>query len=393
MRARDARGHVELRGPTWWLRRRVLTPDPGTAELTPVQVRVPLGPKTELRSHGAARAAADQYLAMLEPERVAVGRTLLAVTYFEQFLRVHVPLMRPTSQQKYRGLIRQHLSPAAARRRLVDLDTAWLRDLVQTSSRTLARATVASIRGTALQLLRQARRDGFAARLIDPRDVRLPNNAIEPTRRHVKPDELERILQASPQPRRALWAVMGYGGLRIGEALGLTWEHVDFERHVLHVSQAAVRGQIAPLKTATSRADVPMIHELEEALSEYHGCAAYRGAVLPRQLLFSTRKGTPYSADYVRRHWLQPLLASLGLPRAGCHAFRHGLPARLFARGVAPDMIRKTMRHGTLAMTEKYLHSDTADLLRAVRDTPQKSVRGVQARPSAISGSQFSGVP
>lgn len=369
-------GYVELRGPTWWLKRQ--------------GGRVRLGPKTELRSHAAARAAADQYLAMLAPERVVAGRTLLAVGYFEQFLRVHVPLMRPTSQLKYRTVIRQHLAPAAAGLRLVDLDTAWLRELVTGRSATLARATVASLRGIALQLLRQARRDGYAARIIDPRDVRLPKTSIEQERRNVRPDELERILAASTFPRRALWAVMGYAGLRIGEALGLTWAQVELQgQPQLRVRQAAIRARLAPLKTATSRADVPLLPELEQILAGYRETWQANAA----GLLFATRRGTPLAADYVRRHWLAPLLVSLGLPRAGCHAFRHGLPARLAARGMSPDMIRRMMRHGSLAMTEGYLHSAAADLYRAARSPAQNAVEILPSRPPPRANSPIAGVP
>jgi integrase len=367
---------VELRGPTWWLKRQ--------------GARIRLGTRTELRSHAAARAAADQYLAMLAPERVVAGRTLLAVSYFEQFLRVHVPLMRPTSQLKYRTVIRQHLTPAAAGRRLVELDTAWLRELVTASSTTLARATVASIRGLALQVLRQARRDGYAARIIDPRDVRLPKTSIEQERRNVRPDELGRILDASEFPRRALWAVMGYAGLRIGEALGLIWAQVELHgQPQIRVRQAAIRGRLAPLKTATSRADVPLLPELEQILASYR--AAWQ--VNDAGLLFATRRGTPLAADYVRRYWLAPLLTELGLPKAGCHAFRHGLPARLAARGMSPDMIRRMLRHGSLAMTEGYLHSSTADLYRAARQPAQNAVGILPARPRMSADSQITGVP
>ena len=359
---RNARGSLELRGPTWWLRRTVLVTDPETGQVHPRRLCGRLGPRTELRTRAAARAAADEYLALLEPEQVSPGRVLLAVQYLEQFLAVHVPLMRPTSQKKYRSVIRTCLEPACGGLRLLDLDTAFLRQLIAVHSAKRARMTVASIRGILLQVLRQARRDGFAARIIDPRDVRLPKTAAERERRNIRPDELDRILAAAAFPWRALWAVMGYGGLRIGEALGLPWRHVDFERRILTIRQAAVAGTIAPLKTRTSRADVPILPPLESVLREYQEVWQPNAA----GLLFATRRGKPYASDDVRRRQLQPLLRSLGLPRAGCHAFRHGLPGRLAAAGVSPNVIRQVMRHANLAMTEAYLHTTAVDVLRSL---------------------------
>jgi integrase len=359
---RSARGSIELQGPTWWLRRTVLITDPATGEVQARRSCERLGSRTELRTRAAARSAADEYLALLVPERVSPGRVLLAVQYLEQFLAVHVPLMRPTSQRKYRSVIRTCLVPACAGQRLLDLDTAFLRQLIASHSAKRARMTVASIRGILLQVLRQARRDGYAARIIDPRDVRLPKTAAERERRNIRPDELDRILDASVYPWRALWAVMGYGGLRIGEALGLPWRHVDFERRILTIRQAAVAGTIAPLKTRTSRADVPILAPLEPILRQYRDLWQSN----PAGLLFATRRGKPFASDDVRRRQLQPLLAALGLPRAGCHAFRHGLPGRLAAAGVSPNVIRQVMRHANLAMTEAYLHTTAVDVLRSL---------------------------
>lgn len=363
----DARGYIEQRGSTWFLRRRVAMPDPATGEISVRPLRIPLGQKSELRTRAQARVAADEYLAMLQPELLAPGRPLLAVQYLERFLAVHVPLMRPTSRLKYRTVIRTYLVPELAGDRLVDVDTACLRQVVASLSARLARSTVASVRGILLQILRQAKRDGFAARIIDPRDVRLPKTELERERRNIRTDELEQILAASEFPRRALWAVMGYAGLRIGEALGLTVADVDLQARLLHVRRAAIAGELAPLKTKTSRAAVPMIPQLENLLREYMSTGVYTGEV--SQLLFSTRRGTPLAADYVRRHWLQPLLNSLCLPKAGCHAFRHGLPQRLAAAGVSPNVIRQVMRHANLAMTEAYLHTTAADVRRALDDS------------------------
>ncbi len=379
MRHRHARGTIQLRGPTWWLQRHVVSVDPATGELMRRRVRERLGPKTELRTMRAARTAADEYLALLEPELISPGRTMLAVRYFEEFLRLHVALMRPTSQLKYRTVIRQYLIPECQHLRLIDIDTAAMRAMIAKLSQRLARATVASVRGILLQVLRQAKRDGFAARIIDPRDVRLPAHAIEHDRRNIRPDELDRIIEASEYPWKALWAVMGYAGLRVGEALGLTWSQVKREERLLVIRQAAVRGELAPLKTRTSRADVPLLPALDEILAEYRSCWIPNDA----GLLFATRKGTPYSSDDVRRRQLQPLLNALCLPKAGCHAFRHGLPGRLAAAGVSPDVIRQIMRHGTLAMTEAYLHTSHKDTVRSLQAA---GLMGAQTGGAAANG-------
>ncbi len=363
MRARaDSRGTVERMGPTWWLRRRVEVTDPATGEVKIVRRRERLGPVTELRTHRQARAAADAWLEALRPDVLVPGRRLLAIAYLEQFKRSHVRLMRPTSQAVYRGIIDKHLAPSVAGLRLRELDTAWLKQLLTAkAAQGLAHATVQNIRGAALHVLRCALRDGYGAVRIDPREVRLPRQVrARHDRRFIEAAEFEQILAASPWPWRALWALMGYAGLRVGEALGLEWEQIDLEHRFISVRQQAVRGQLAAPKTATSRADVPILPELEAILRQYVTSRSSTGEV--SGLLFRTRNGTPFYADDVRRRVLQPFLRSLGLAHAGHHAFRHGVPRMLSARGISGAVIQQVMRHGTLAQTEEYLHVHARDL-------------------------------
>ena len=380
MRARaDARGHVELKGPTWWLRRTVEIVDPATGEVRVQRRRERIGPRTELRTRAAARAAADAWIEAQRPDVVMPGRQLLAIAWLEQFKRTHLRLMRPTSQAVYRGLLDKHLAPAAAGLRLRDLDSAWLKVLLAAKVRAgLAHATVQNIRGAALHLLRCALRAGYGAVRIDPREVRLPRQVnARHDRRYITAAELDRILEASPWPWRAVWALMGYGGLRIGEALGLEWEHIDFERRFISIRQSAVRGRLGAPKTETSRADVPILPELDRQLRDYQVTLIGRELMVqrvarvlgdpatverPTGLLFRTRKGTAYFADDVRRRVLQPLLRSLGLAHAGHHAFRHGVPRMLAERGISGAVIQQVMRHGTLAQTEQYLHVEASDL-------------------------------
>ncbi len=360
MRARDdARGTVELRGPTWWLRR------PGRDANGKRLRRVRLGPKTELRTEKQARAAADEWLERSRVDVVKPGRQILAVAYLVHFRKTHMPLMRWTSQAQYRSILATHIEPRAAGRRLRDLDTPWLHALIAEVAAKYERKTVMNIRGVALHVLRQAIRDGYGACRIDPREVRVPRqSAVRRQRRFITGDELDRILDASPWPWRLVWALMGYGGLRVGEALGVAWEHIDLDHDVISVQQNAVRGRLGAPKTETSQADVPILPALRDELAGYQAWRIDHGENLqmPTGLLFTTRNGTPFSADDVRRRVLHPLLQRLGIPKAGHHAFRHGVPRMLAALGISGPVIQQVMRHGTLAQTEEYLHVRASDM-------------------------------
>lgn len=369
MRQGGDRGSLELRGDTWWWRTRVEHVDPATGEISHRRPRIALGSTTELRTRAAARRAAYEWAARGSTETLVAGPTISAPRYFEKFLTTEAVLWRRTSRRHYTSIVRAHLVKAFPGP-LSGMDVASIKAFVaRLVARGLSRHTVRNVRAVLLHILRQAALDEFQVRKIDSRLVRIPKETrVARERRWITSDELDTIIAAAEWPWRALWAVMGQMGLRIGEGLGLEWSHVDLEARVIRIGQAAILGELAPTKTSTSKADLPMPATLGAILAEYR--AAWTPNAL--DLLFANRNGQPLRADDVRRHRLQPLLARLALPPAGTHAFRHGAPRRLLAAGVSPAVVSKLMRHASLRMTETYTHTTAEDLRAAVEAGAQR---------------------
>lgn len=353
---RLTRGRVEQRGRSWWNRYRAEYVDLATSVITKRQARLRLG---RFRSAIEAAAALDRYLALQGAEALQPGMAVSAREYFATFDRLRIALMRSGSRRAYRGIIRKHLEPAIGHKPLSAIDATAVQELVGTlHARGLAPATIGTIVGRLREILMDAKARGYAAYTIGRKAIKLPSEArADREQRHIEPHELARILEASAGARRALWALLGFAGLRIGEALGLGWQHVDSGAGVLRIRQAASNGEIAPTKTRTSKGDVPILPELEAILADYRAQTPHATG-----LLFQTRSGRPMRADDVRRRWLAPLIQQLGLKPTGCHGFRHGLPGRLDALGLSPGAIQRFMRHSSLAMTERYLHRSTSDL-------------------------------
>jgi integrase len=143
---------------------------------------------------------------------------------------------------------------------------------------------------------------------------------------------------------KVCFAVMAYLGLRCGEALGLAWEHIDFEAGVIRVRQAAVMGAIQTVKSKTSKRDVPMPAHLAGMLR------AYRDQSEPNDmgLLFVSDRGTPYWGTNVRLYRFYPLLQRLGIKHGGLHAFRHGVATAAFMAGAAAPTVRDTLGHADI---------------------------------------------
>lgn len=373
-RHRKARGSLEQRAGSWYVRMPEQQADPQTGEVRRVRRRHYLGSTNDIRSEADARRAADAWLGRNQPWQLQHGESIGFAAYVEQFLEQHAALFRKASRRNYRTRLHKHLVPQFGGMPLWRISPAEIRPvLARLRAKGLRRSTLRGIRSTLLQVLRQARIDGYDAQEIERWLVKLPEEDIaEREQRFISEAELEQILAGSDFPWRALWAVLGLAGLRISEALGLTWQHVDLgDAPMLHIRQGAADGQLLPLKTKTSRADLPMDPRLAKILTAYSGVWRPNAA----GLLFATSTGRPKSYRDVRLYQLLPLLKRLGLPPAGFHAFRHGLPRRLFAAGCSASVVQRLLRHGSMRMTENYTHATAEDLRAAINSAANGRIR------------------
>jgi integrase len=88
---------------------------------------------------------------------------------------------------------------------------------------------------------------------------------------------------------------------------------------------------------------------LERRLKHYIESPHYRKNDLG--LLFANRRGRPCSANKLREKKLRPLLAELGIPRAGFHAFRHAIASELIDSGAPITVVQAQMRHSDPRIT------------------------------------------
>lgn len=361
---RAGTGHLEQIGRGWFLRYRERATD-AAGRTRAVQRRVRLGDASQFRSRASARAAADVWLRSRSAQSLQPGPTVLAGEYFEHFVATHVPLMRRTSQRRYRSAVYRHLEPRFGASALDKIDGPAIQRWISDIAPTLARESIRGLRAILLQMLRQAAADGFSCHRIEARSVRLPKETrAGRERREINDADLVKLLAVTESPWWLLWGLMGYAGLRVGEALGLEWRHIDLDAEIIQVRQAAVLRRIQPTKTEASKRDLPILPELKLLLERR--LLELPQAPGPTDLLFATRRGTPRSADHVRERILRPALAAAGVRACGLHAFRHGLPGRLLRLGASPDVVQRMMRHVSLKQTETYLHSGNLDLRAAL---------------------------
>ena len=163
-------------------------------------------------------------------------------------------------------------------------------------------------------------------------------------------EQLGAVLAELPDDWRLFFELLAHTGLRISEAIALTWADVEFgERPRLRVRRQLYRGTAKRLKSRSSRRDLPLAPGMARRLWPRQG--------KPREHLFATAAGTPLSDGNLRRRVLAPAAKRAGVPWAGFHTFRHTCASLLFEGGKDIKQVSEWLGHADPAFTLRtYVH-------------------------------------
>jgi integrase len=280
-------------------------------------------------------------------------------------LRVHHrdPKKRrpPRTVALYRHRVEMHVLPTLGMYALDELTVTDLRRLVDRLGGKLAPSTVTAIINNLSALYRYAVKQRLVERNIVrdlDRDDR-PGAARLTEPRYLSADEVALLLGKMTDTFRPVVATCAYAGLRISEALGLSWADVDF-----NAKQINVRRQLDPdgtirnvTKTTGSQADVPMLPALERELRDHRSRQAGIDVRLVHRdhLVFTTATGKPQG----RRNALRAVHAAGdaaglngdGIEPVGLHDLRHSFVAIALDAGATLAEAAVLARHANAAVT------------------------------------------
>lgn len=179
-------------------------------------------------------------------------------------------------------------------------------------------------------------------------------------KRFLNEREMRALLDACDGRYRLLIAVLIFGGLRISEALGLTWRDVDLETGHLRVRfQRARNGGRVRLKTASARRDVVLMDALVRVLHDHRRASRYRAETDP---VFATTAGSSLSSRNAARAFSN-IARRADVRGVTPHALRHTFASLLIAQGRDPVFVADQLGHASPAITLRvYAH-----LFRAAR--------------------------
>jgi integrase len=155
-------------------------------------------------------------------------------------------------------------------------------------------------------------------------------------------DQVQRLLTVVRADFRDYFAVRFFTGMRTGEAHGLKWKYVDFERRLILVRETFVLGEDEYTKTDFSQRDIQMTQVVYDALRRQRAVTGRRS-----DCVFCNREGKPIdNKNFVTRIW-QPLLRHLGLPQRRPYQMRHTAATLWLASGEAPEWIARQLGHAS----------------------------------------------
>lgn len=177
------------------------------------------------------------------------------------------------------------------------------------------------------------------------------------------------------------WVAALLQGLRQGEALGLTWDRIDFVKKTVDISwqlqtltykdrgagvfSVPVGYQAVQLvgawhftrpKTRAGTRIVPLVPWMDAALLRWQACAPQS----PYGLVWSRADGSPISAKADLAAW-KKLQADLGISKPDgkpyiLHEARHTTATILLELGVNPEVVKTIMGHSDIITTANYQH-------------------------------------
>lgn len=179
-------------------------------------------------------------------------------------------------------------------------------------------------------------------------------------------EQLQDLLNSTADSRwHTLWVVLGTTGMRLGEALGLKWDDVDFaeRRLVIRRTLQRIPGRglvFAPPKTEKSPRTIHLSQfACQSLLRHRHGELARRIKArdwIGSGLVFTNLRGGPVESSEINLALTRALVRA-GLPHIRVHDLRQTVASVLLQAGVHPKVVQELLGHSTIRLTlDTYSH-------------------------------------
>ena len=319
----------------------------------------PLTGKRRYKSvYGATQAEARKKLAKAVAE-VDAGTfrdpsTITVEAWAEEWLRDYKQDLRESSRDLYALMLRLHVLPAIGKMRLAKVTAYQLQAIFNTvdlgqNSKILLRAALGGMFG-------DAERAGLIP--FNPVSKTTPPKKSKPDIVILSDDELAHVLAEGEKTQYGLFLFfLAFTGVRISEAIGLTWDRVDFANGFIMIDRQlteknAPRLIFTPPKSGKKRKLCPpsvVMERLRAHRAEQTAMFLETGVRCPVGLVFCSPTGEAVRAASVRRA-IKKASQDIDVPMRP-HILRHTYTVNALRAGDDPRTVQGALGHASAAFT------------------------------------------
>lgn len=198
----------------------------------------------------------------------------------------------------------------------------------------------------------------------------LPKKSRKEARVLTNEEQKEFIITAKEYMHGEVFILILVTGLRIGEALALTWNDIDFDKRMLSVNKTQVQSKeclggnyhikYGTPKTKSSIRRIPLIPSATQMLAELKEKQMLSdrelGIVPSINLVFHNSKGNPVRASEMRGR-IERISKAMGAEGIHPHTLRHTFATRGLENGIELKIMQELLGHTNISMTaDLYTH-------------------------------------
>lgn len=324
--------------------------------------RIKLAPATMLERE--ARKIAAETLRPVNQGLITVGSATTFEEYIEAvYITTMFPLLAKSSQERYQGVIKNHLKPQFGGMCLRDMTPLVLqRYLSGLSESSLAYESRDKIRDVLSSILRSAVQYGFL--VTNPveglRLARAKRGKL--SKPFIRPEQLGMLLEVIPEPYATMVYVAVFTGLRVSELVALRWRNVHEDS--ITIDERCCRGDWGAPKSESSNATIAVNAAVIQRMNALRpmtvevkaGSATRKYRVVkadgPDDLVFqSLVKGGPMRDNNILTRVIKPAARKVGLDFVNWRCLRRSHATWLKLVGADVKDAQAQMRHSRASTT------------------------------------------
>lgn len=388
-------GNIRQRSNGLWEARYTVGRDPGTGK----QIQKSVYGKTqkEVRQKLSKVTTELDEGTYFEPSKMTVGQ------WIEIWLNEYTDDKKYLTVKHYKAQCSAHIKPSLGAVKLAELTPPMIQKFYNDLRRgakgcaPLAPKSVRNVHGILTKALSTAVRVGYIK--TNPASfVTLPRV----TKKEIKPltdEQVEAFLKIADEDQYgAMFKLILFTGLREGEAIGLTWDCVDFKSGTVLINKQLQKRPLqdggftfAPLKNDKARilAPAPFVMELlerrrkEESLQRLKAGEAWQGWQDEKERetapVFTNEFGAHLHPQTVYNHF-KKLVVRIDAPNARVHDLRHTFAVLSLQNGDDVKTVQGNLGHATAAFTLDVYGHVSEKMKRDSADRMERYIKGAIGR-------------